>query len=135
VLFRSRSDRWDDDGFQWPEPVLPSSELPRAGRAQVAASPFGARLQSLFEDRPEAVDRLCAAADARAALRGADAVMMELRTEIGIGRWQGRRAPDSQLARLRSVASEAAHPPVWRAAAALLLERFSVPESANQRSG
>jgi hypothetical protein len=38
-------------------------------RAAVAAGPFAQRLQSLFDDRPEAVERFCAALEARAGVR------------------------------------------------------------------
>jgi len=67
-----RGDRWNDEEFRWESPVLPSSELPSPPKARRAAGPFASRLQSILDDRPEAVDRLCAAAEARAAVRGED---------------------------------------------------------------
>jgi hypothetical protein len=130
-----RPDRWNDDDFRWPEPVLPSPELPRALRAQLAAGPFFPRLRSLFEDRPEAVERLCAVAEARAALRGGDGFLDELRAELAAQRWQGRRASASQIARLRAVAEAGAHPAPWRAVAQLLLQKFLVPDRRRERSG
>src|SRR5205814_8090042 len=65
-----RADRWRDDQFGWEMPVLPSSDLPPPGRARVAPGPFAARLRSILDDRPEAVERPRAPAQARCALRG-----------------------------------------------------------------
>lgn len=129
-----RPDRWDDDDFQWPEPILPSPVLPPPLRAQVAEGPFAQRVQSFFEDRPEAVDRLCAAVEARAALRGEDDLLRELGAELASRRWHGRSAPPSQLARLRMIA-DGPLPAPWRAAAALFLQKFPVPERGPGGSG
>ena len=120
-----RPDRWEDNNFQWDAPSLPSSDLPRPMRAAVAPGRFTQRVQSIFEDRPEAVDRLCAAAEARAALAGEDELLRELSEELARKRWQERRAPKEQLARLRLVESDAAHPGPWRAVARFLLERLA----------
>ncbi|MFL5014563.1 hypothetical protein [Rhizobium sp.] len=119
-----RADRWQDEGFDWAPPILPSSEMPPPARAAPAAGPFVARLQSLFEDRPEAVDRLCAAAEAFAALRGEDRLGPALSAELALSRWRDRRLPPEQRHRLGAIAQGAAHPPSWRAAANLLLDFF-----------
>jgi hypothetical protein len=103
-----------------------SPETPVAAplrRAFAAQGPFAARLQALFDDRPEAVERLCAAMEARAALLGCDAALEELERELSRARWRDRRACGEQLGRL-AAAAEAAPPP-WRAAARLLLARLS----------
>ena len=120
-----RSDRWDDDKFEWDAPVLPSSELPPPMRAAVAPGRFTQRVQSIFEDRPEAVDRLCAAAEARAALAGEDDLLRELSEELAAKRWQEKRAPREQLARLRAIEAEPAHPAPWRSVARFLLDRLA----------
>ena len=120
----SRPDRWEDSYFEWEAPVLPSSELPRPMRAAVAQGRFTQRVLSLFEDRPEAVDRLCAAAEARAALSGEEALLRELSEELARKRWQEKRAPKEQLARLRAIESDPAHPLPWRAVARFLIDRL-----------
>ena len=120
----SRPDRWEDSYFEWEAPVLPSSELPRPMRAAVAQGRFTQRVLSLFEDRPEAVDRLCAAAEARAALSGEEALLRELSEELMRKRWQEKRAPKEQLARLRAIESDPAHPLPWRAVARFLIDRL-----------
>jgi hypothetical protein len=119
-----RADRWSDDHFEWETPVLPSSDLPPPARARVAPGPFAARLRSIFEDRPEAVDRLCAAAEARAAVRGEPELLRELAAELSRGEWRDRVFPRGQLQRLRSILRDHAHPPAWGAAAGLLLDFF-----------
>ena len=130
-----RSDRWETENWEWQAPVLPSSELPLPAKAAVASGPFTQRLQSLFDDRPEAVERLCAAAEARAAIRGDEAMLRELGEELSHKRWKDRRAPPEQLARLRAVVSADGHPAPWKAVADYLLQRFSVPGAAAGRSG
>ena len=92
-------------------------------RVSAAQGPFAARLQALFDDRPEAVERLCAAMEARAALLGCDAALEELERELSRARWRDRRASREQLGRLAAAAE--AVPPPWRAAAGLLLARLS----------
>jgi hypothetical protein len=130
-----RADRWDDNRFEWPVPVLPSSDLPPPKKLQAAPGPFTQRVQSLFDGRPEAVDRLCAAAEARAAMAGNDRMLRELGDELARKPWQGRRAPPEQKARLQSVAGDERQPEPWRAVARFLLEKFSVSEaSAGQSS-
>ncbi|HEX9602408.1 MAG TPA: hypothetical protein VF973_01575 [Myxococcales bacterium] len=108
-----------------PDPPLPRvPEAPPIRRAAVAAGPFAHRLQSLFEDRPEAVERLCAAMEARAAVSGLPAALEELERELSQPRWKGRRAPPAQLGRLAAAAR--AQPEPWRAAAGLLLTRLRI---------
>jgi len=119
-----RADRWNDDQFEWETPVLPSSDLPPAGRARVAPGPFAARLRSILDDRPEAVDRLCAAAEARGAVRGEPELLRELGAELSRDEWRERVLPREQLQRLRSILRDHAHPPAWSAAAGLLLDFF-----------
>ncbi len=119
-----RADRWSDEEFEWEAPVLPSSDLPPPPNARPAAGPFAARLQSLFEDRPEAVDRLCGAAEARAAAAGAEQLARELRAEISRPAWRERKLPDAQVQRLRAVVKDSAHAEAWRAAAQALLDFF-----------
>ena len=120
-----RPDRWEDNNFEWEAPVLPSSDLPRPMRAALAEGRFTQRVQSIFEDRPEAVDRLCAAAEARAALSGEDQLLRELSAELSRKRWQERRAPKEQLARLRAIEADLAHPGPWRAVARFLIDRLA----------
>lgn len=120
-----RPDRWEDDNFQWDAPSLPSSNLPPPMRAAVAPGRFTQRVQSIFEDRPEAVDRLCAAAEARAALSGEDQLLRDLAEELARKRWQEKRPPPAQLARLRLIESDAALPGPWRSAARFLLHRLA----------
>ncbi|HKC61267.1 MAG TPA: hypothetical protein VKB92_14365 [Myxococcales bacterium] len=111
-----------------PEPLLPMiPEGPKVRRVATAAGPFAQRLQSLFEDRPEAVERLCAAIEARAAVRGLPAALEELDRELSQPRWKGRRAPPGQLERL--VAASRAQPEPWTAAAGLLLSRLRIEGS------
>jgi len=119
-----RADRWSDQQFEWEAPVLPSSDLPPPTKAQVVPGPFASRLQAVFDDRPEAVDRLCAAAEARAAVRGEEQLLGELRAETSRATWRNRALPLHQLQRLRSVMQDSAHPSPWRAAAGMLLDFF-----------
>jgi len=108
-----------------PDPFLPRvPEAPPIRRAAVAAGPFAHRLQSLFEDRPEAVERLFAAMEARAAVSGLPAALEELERELSQPRWKGRRAPPAQLGRLAAAAR--AQPEPWTAAAGLLLTRLRI---------
>ena len=88
----------------------------------MAPGPFAARLEALFADRPEAVERLCAAMEAREALLGPAAALEELERELSRSRWKERRASVEQLARLAAAAQAA--PGAWRAAAGLLLARL-----------
>ena len=120
-----RPDRWDDNHFEWQAPVLPSSDLPRPMRAAVAQGRFTQRVQSILEDRPEAVDRLCAAAEARAALSGEEEILKELSLELSRKRWQEKRAPKGQLTRLRAIEGDAAHPGPWRSVARFLIDRLA----------
>jgi hypothetical protein len=91
-------------------------------RARPADGPFAARLASLFDDRPEAVERLCAAIEARAALEGLAAALAELEREVSRARWKERRPTREQLDRL-AAAQRAGHE-AWSAAAQLLLGRL-----------
>jgi len=120
-----RSDRWDDDHFEWKLPTLPPSELPPPLKAAVAQGPFAQRLQSLFDNRPEAVDRLVAAAEARAAVAGEEKLLAELTRELELKRWQKASAPREQLDRLRGIEKDAKQPGSWRAVARLLLDRLA----------
>lgn len=119
-----RADRWNDNAFQWPEPVLPSSDLPPRPRAHVTPGPFAQRLQSLFDDRPEAVERLCAAAEARTAVASEEQTLRELADELGRKRWEKAVASPAQLRRLESVRADGAHPEPWRKVAQFLIERL-----------
>ena len=119
-----RADRWQDDAFEWDLPTLPPSQLPPPMRAAVAKGPFTQRVQSIFEDRPEAVERLCAAAEARAAVQGEDKLLRELSQELSRKKWQDSRVPSEQLARLRAVESDQRQPRPWRAVARFLLDRL-----------
>jgi hypothetical protein len=119
-----RSDRWDDNHFEWELPTLPTSDLPPPLKAAVAQGPFAQRLQSLFDNRPEAVDRLAAAAEARAAVVGEAALLAELSSELGRKRWQKARVPREHLDRLRGIEMDHKQPAPWRAMARLLLDRL-----------
>ena len=119
-----REDRWNDEDFRWESPVLPSSELPSPPKARRAVGPFASRLQSILDDRPEAVDRFCAAAEARAAVRGEDGLRQELSAELGADRWRRNRLPPEQRRRLESVMQGESHPPSWRSAARLVIDFF-----------
>lgn len=106
-------------------PVLPSvPDVKPVRRAAVAAGPFAQRLQALFDDRPEAVERLCAAVEARAAVHGLRQALEELGRELSLSRWNGRVAPRGQLDRLAAAAR--AEPEAWTAAALLLLDRWRI---------
>ncbi|MFL5309352.1 MAG: hypothetical protein ACJ79H_02750 [Myxococcales bacterium] len=109
-----------------PPPASPrAAAIPDAApirRAPLALGPFAQRLRSLFDDRPEAVERLCAAIEARAAVHGLPAALAELGREVSHPRWKGVRAPPGQLERLAAAAR--AQPEPWRAAAGLLLDRL-----------
>jgi hypothetical protein len=120
-----RADRWRDDAFEWEIPTLPSSDLPQPMKAAVAPGPFAQRLQSLFDDRPEAVDRLCAAAEARVAVAGEEEMLKDLARELGRKRWENARAPREQLERLRAIEQEEKQPGPWRAAARCLLGKLA----------
>ena len=119
-----RSDRWDDDNFEWELPILPPSDLPPPTKVAVAQGPFTQRLQSIFDDRPEAVDRLVAAAEARWAVKGEEAVLQELSRELERKQWKERKAPREQLARLRNIQADEKQPNPWREVARFLLERL-----------
>ena len=116
-----RADRWQDDDFEWELPTLPPSELPPPMRAAVAPGPFTQRLQSLFDDRPEAVDRLCAAAEAGWAVKGEEVVLKELSGELSRPRWKDFRVSAEQLARLAAIEGDEAQPKPWRTVARFLL--------------
>ncbi|MGZ6125849.1 MAG: hypothetical protein ACXWLR_12865 [Myxococcales bacterium] len=118
-----RTDRWDGDRFEWEAPALPSPDLPPPPKACAAPGPFAQRLQSILEDRPEAVERLCAAAEARAAMLGEEALLAELSLELSREVWRGRTLPPEQARRLRA-AAHGAQPPSWSAAARRLLDFF-----------
>ncbi len=121
-----RADRWKETDFSWEAPILPP--VPEAAplrRTSAAAGPFAQRLQALFEDRPEAVERLCAAVEARAALHGLAAAVEELSHELSHPRWKDRRAPPGQLGRLAAAGAEA-HPESWKAAAMLLVGKLRI---------
>jgi hypothetical protein len=92
---------------------------PAVRKARAADGPFAARLAALFADRPEAVERLCAAAEARSALVGQAAALEELERELSRDRWKERRPPREQLDRL-AAAARGEHA-AWSAAARLLL--------------
>ena len=124
-----RADRWNDDAFEWELPILPEPSLRPIQRAAVVQGPFAARLASLFEDRPEALDRLCAAAEVRAALRGEDAGLAELEAELSRPRWEGQAAPQAQLARLRAATAVHDQPGPWKRAVELLVARLTPPDS------
>jgi hypothetical protein len=119
-----RADRWDDDAFQWQDPILPAPVLPPPMKAAVALGPFTQRVASIFEDRPEAVERLCAAAEVQAALKGAETLERDLLHELERKKWVGQKAPAAQVARLRAVLQAGGQPGPWQSAARLLLDRF-----------
>jgi hypothetical protein len=119
-----RADRWSEDHFEWEAPTLPSPELPPPPRARRAPGPFAQRLQSIFEDRPEAVERLCAAAEARAAAAGEEAMLREISAELSREVWREKTLPREQAQRLRAIAGDDAQPGPWRAAARRLLDFF-----------
>ncbi|MGZ6126027.1 MAG: hypothetical protein ACXWLR_13755, partial [Myxococcales bacterium] len=118
-----RPDRWDEDDFEWEAPALPSQELPPPQKARPAPGAFAQRLQSIFEDRPEAVERFCAAAEARAAIHGEQSLLEQLSRELSREVWRGRTLPPEQAQRLRAVA-EGAQTSSWSAAAGRLLDFF-----------
>jgi hypothetical protein len=120
-----RADRWTEDKYEWEAPVLPSSDLPPPARAQVATGPLAARLRSLFEDRPEAVDRLLGAVEALAAVRGEAALFAELAAEMSRKVWEERKLPPEQVRRLRAVAHAEGQPGAWKTVAARVLEKFA----------
>jgi hypothetical protein len=76
----------------------------------------------VLDDLPEAVDRLCAAAEARAAVGGDESLRRDLVAELSREGWRRRMLPKTQVQRLRAIAGDAAQPAPWRSAAALLLE-------------
>ncbi len=119
-----RGDRWRDDEFDWEEPILPPTDLRSPGRAFVARGPFAQRLQSLFNGRPEAVERICAAAEARALIVGPEALLRELAAEVSRPNWTAP-APADQLVRLQKITSDESRPEAWRSAARILVEAFS----------
>ncbi|HZX94335.1 MAG TPA: hypothetical protein VFE90_07445 [Myxococcales bacterium] len=119
-----REDRWRDDAFEWAAPALPSSDLPPPPQAQVAAGPLASRIQSLFEDRPEAVDRLLGAAEALAGVRGEESFLRLLAEEAASKVWEGRTLPADQARRLQESARDAALPAPGRRAAELVLAKF-----------
>lgn len=122
-----RVDRWEEFEFEWQDPVLPASRLraPLVGRP--LAGPFAARLKSIFEDRPEAVERLCAAAEARAAIAGEEKLLTELTLEMASARWRAKPLPAGQIARLRAIAEDASRPAAWRRSAEALLAMDARP--------
>ena len=123
-----RGDRFRGDDWGWAEPILPPSELKPIPKARTLPGPFAARLRSLFDDKPEAVDRLCAAAEARAAIAGAALLDQDLAAELARAQWKDLRVPKGQLARLETIAADAGRPQPWRSAAALLLQRLPKAE-------
>ena len=130
-----RPDRWRDTSFDWQEPILPASALRRPNQARPVDGPFAARLKSLFDDRPEAVDRLCAAAEARAALAGEEALQVELGRELSLPRWRKKRASQAQLERLRTLAGAEGRPQAARAAAAAVLATVDRAQDPDAESG
>lgn len=119
-----RADRWDGDEFEWEAPALPSPELPPPPPSRPAPGPFAQRLQSVFEDRPEAVERLCAAAEARAAVGGEERMLRELDAELSRQVWRGRTLPREQARRLHALSGGKAQPASWSAVARRLLDFF-----------
>jgi hypothetical protein len=122
-----RSDRWRDDAFEWQEPILPKSAMKPPATSRVVQGPFALRLQSLFENRPEAVDRLCAAAEAQALLTGEEEVLVELARECSLSRWRRRTTPPEQLDRLRKLAASEERPAASRAVARSLAHQLDRP--------
>jgi hypothetical protein len=122
-----RSDRWRDDAFDWQEPILPKSAMKPPATSRVVQGPFALRLQSLFENRPEAVDRLCAAAEAQALLTGEGEVLVELARECSLSRWRKRATPPEQLERLRKLAASEERPAASRAVARALAHQLDRP--------
>jgi hypothetical protein len=122
-----RADRWQERDFDWERPILPEPVSPPVRRAAQALGPFAQRLDALFRDRPEAVERLCAAVEARSAVSGLGATLAEVSAELAHPRWKGRRAPPAQLERLSALNATPSQPEAWRAAAALLLTRLGIP--------
>ncbi len=127
-----RVDRWDEFDFEWQDPVLPASELRAPIRAQPLSGPFASRLKSLYEDRPEAVERLCAAAEARAAISGEEKLLTELTLEMASARWRGKRISAGQRARLIAVVDDAARPSSWRRCAESILAMDARPRAAGE---
>ena len=71
------------------------------------------------------MDRLCAAAEARAAVASEEKLLGELSAELSRKKWQDARAPREQLARLRAIESDEKQPGPWRLVARFLLERLA----------
>jgi hypothetical protein len=78
----------------------------------------------MLENRPEAVDRFCAAVEALAAVRGEEDLLRELQAELSRKSWRETKLPGEQLQRLRRIEEGADEPCSWRAAARLLLIYF-----------
>ena len=119
----SRVDRFNGDEFQWQDPILPSPALRVVARATIVDGPFAQRVLSIFDDRPEAVDRLCAAAEARVQVHGAARAEDELARELKLARWTRKPTPPGQLLRLSAIAANALVPAPWREAAQAILAR------------
>ena len=115
--------RWDPNTPEWEPPLLPSSEPRPPALVREALGPFALRLKSLFQDRPEAVDRLCAAAEVRALLAGEEQLGKELARELALPRWQ-KPAPPEQRERLEKVMHDQTRPTSWRLAARVILEKL-----------
>lgn len=126
-----RVDRWEEFTFEWQDPVLPASKLKAPGKMSNTLGPFASRLKSLYEDRPEAVERLCAAAEARAAIAGEEQLLTELTVEMAAPRWKKNVVPPSQKARLRAIAADAERPSAWRKAAEQILSMDARPRPQN----
>ncbi len=122
-----RPDRWEEFQFEWQDPVLPASKLRPAGKVAPTAGPFASRLKSIYEDRPEAVERLCAAAEARAAIVGEEKLFTELTLEMASPRWSTKRLPQGQRTRLRTVVEDPARPAAWRKSAEAILAMDARP--------
>ena len=116
-----RADRWSGAGFGWETPALPPESLPSSPKVAMAAGPFAQRIRSVFEDRPEAIDRLCAAAEARLLLLNESRLVEDLEREASREVWKGRILPPGQAARLREIEHHASLPQAWRTAARVLL--------------
>ncbi|MBS2023618.1 MAG: hypothetical protein JST92_14540 [Deltaproteobacteria bacterium] len=118
--------RWADTSreLEWQEPVLPPPVLRDPGRAAVVPGPFALRMKSLFDNRPEGVDRLSAAAEARAAMVGNEQLIAELTRELSHARWKGKRLSEEQRAKLRTLSmDESASAAARSAAQAVLVAR------------